>query len=419
MKEKILVHICCGVDAVWALRKIKEEFPESHIEGFFYDPNIHPEEEYELRWIETKRVCDSLNIPCIKGDYELEKWLEKTKGYENEPERGERCTICHDLRLEETAKIAKEKGFNKITTVLMMSPKKDFQVLKKVGESVASKYGLEFVAIDFRKQGGIEKMNRLSKEMELYHQNYCGCLYALFQQRKGLDFIPELVSFGKGRIPGSREELLFIKEIRDFAEGLGLSCTEEEFDFIGWKLISSTLKVNKNPVPHTVLPMSKSIRGLLRAKVAEIKEEEEKFVARLNKSNTQLWILKTKLIEVPLKEPRFFNNPVFIVGKEQIGEIKEGTKLEFTLKAEFDTDAKSRNLIIGNIEANKKIFFHSDTMPDGSFSCDLTTIKESVKQNKDEIIKGDIAVVITGCETLGGLGKIHHEKYIKKEKINN
>jgi len=79
--DKILVHICCGVDAVWALRKIKEEFENSEIKGFFYDPNIHPEEEYELRWIETKRVCDSLGIECIKGEYDVEHWLERVKGY--------------------------------------------------------------------------------------------------------------------------------------------------------------------------------------------------------------------------------------------------------------------------------------------------------------------------------------------------
>lgn len=95
-----------------------------------------------------------------------------------------------------------------------MSPKKDFQVLKDVGESIGRKYGLEFLAVDFRKKGGVENMNRLSKEYQLYHQNYCGCMYALFQQRKDKGYISELVSFGRGRIAGSREELLFIKDIR-------------------------------------------------------------------------------------------------------------------------------------------------------------------------------------------------------------
>ncbi|HHG74163.1 MAG TPA: epoxyqueuosine reductase QueH, partial [Persephonella sp.] len=122
--KKILVHICCGVDAVYALRKIKEEYPDSYIEGYFYDPNIHPEEEYLLRWIETERVCNDLGIKCHLAPYELDKWLTAVKGLEDEPERGKRCSVCHDLRLEKTAQFAKENGFDAVTTVLMMSPKK-------------------------------------------------------------------------------------------------------------------------------------------------------------------------------------------------------------------------------------------------------------------------------------------------------
>ncbi|NPA53064.1 MAG: epoxyqueuosine reductase QueH [Aquificae bacterium] len=410
MKDKILVHICCGVDAVWALQKIKEEFPDSEIKGFFYDPNIHPEEEYELRWIETERICNALGIECIKGEYELGKWLEATKGYEHVPERGERCTICHDLRLKKTAQLAKKLGYNKITTVLMMSPKKDFDVLKEVGEKAAEKYGLEFVAIDFRKQGGVEKMNKLSKEFEIYHQNYCGCIYALFQQRKGLEYIPELVSFGKGRLPGSREELLFIKDIRTFAENEGISCTEQVFEFIGWKLISSTMKIRKEPVQHYVLPMSKSIKGILRGKVTKIEEKEDRFVLFLNKSNLQIWILKEPLKEIPLEEPRFFNHPIFIVGIDQKEKLSIGTKVEFTLKTEFDPDAKSQNLIIGNINAPEKIFFHSDTLSDGSFGYQPEEIKRKIKEEKEKILKGDLCLIITGAETLGKLGKLYFKE---------
>ncbi len=414
MKDKVLVHICCGVDAVWALQRIKQELPDSEVVGFFYDPNIHPEEEYELRWIETERVCNNLDIECIKGEYELDRWLEVTRGYENVPERGERCTICHDLRLEKTAQIAKEKGFSKITTVLMMSPKKDFQVLKSVGENTAKKYGLEFVAIDFRKQGGVEKMNRLSKELEIYHQNYCGCIYALFQQRKNLEFIPELVSFGKGRLPGSRDELLFIKDIRNFAEKEGLLCREESFDFIGWRLISSTLKINKEPVNHTVLPMSKSIKGILRAKVKEIIEKEDKSVLFLNKSNTQIWILKEPLKEIPLEKPRFYTYPIFILGEEEREKIDIGTKVEITLKAEFDENTQSQNLIIGNTESKSTVFFHSDTLPDGSYGYRPEEIKSKILELKEDIIKGNISVVITGAETVGKLGKNH---FLSKQNI--
>ncbi len=401
--DKILVHICCGVDAVWALRKIKEEFPDSQIKGFFYDPNIHPEEEYELRWIETKRVCDSLGIECIKGEYDLDNWLERVKGYENEPERGERCSICHDIRLERSAQLAKELGFNKMTTVLMMSPKKDFEVLKNIGETVARKYGIEFEAIEFRKGGGIEKMNQLSKQQQLYHQNYCGCIYGLFKQRQGLEIIPELVSFGKGRIPGSREELLFIKQIRSFAENLGLPCVEQSFEFIGWRIISSIMKLGKQPVPHTVLPYSSSIKGILRGKIVDITELEDKFIAKLNKSNTQIWQLKSNLKEVSLEKPRFLTNPVFIVGQDINLEI--GKKVEFQLKTEFDPQAKSQNLIIGDVNSEQKIFFHSDTLPDGTEGVDISEVLMVISKNKEKIKDKQLAVVVLGAKTVGNIGK--------------
>ncbi|WP_457642026.1 epoxyqueuosine reductase QueH [Persephonella sp.] len=410
MEDKILVHICCGVDAVWALRKIKEEFPNSEIKGFFYDPNIHPEEEYELRWIETLRVCNSLGIECIKGDYEVDRWLKATKGLENEPERGSRCSVCHDLRLEETAILAKRLGFNKITTVLMMSPKKDFEVLKSIGEAVADKYDLEFLAIDFRKKGGVEKMNKFSKEYQLYHQNYCGCIYALFQHRDR-DYIPELVSYGKGRLAGSREELLFVKQIRLFAESLGLKCEEQEFRFIGWKLISSSMKIDKEPVLHTVLPYSASIKGILRGKVKEIYEDWDRKVIKLNKGNVEIWILD-KLREISLEEPRLFTDPVFIVDRD----ISSEAKIELQLKTEFDPEAKSTNLIIGDIYAPEKVEFHSDTLIDGSSGCEIDEIKGVLLREKEKIIKSEIAVIVYGAHNYGKLGERFLEKREKSLK---
>ena len=405
--DKILVHICCGVDAIYALQKIKEEFPNSYIEGYFYDPNIHPEEEYELRWIETLRVCNQLGINCEKAKYDIQNWLTAVKGLENEPERGARCTVCHDVRLEKTAQRAREKGFNKITTVLMMSPKKDFQVLKSVGEKVASQYGLEFVAIDFRKGGGVEKMNKLSKENQLYHQNYCGCMFALFQQRNS-EFVEELVSFGKGRLPGSREELLFIKQIRTFAEELGLPCTEKDFDFMNWRLISSVMKVNKKPVFHTVLWGSHSIKGILRAKISEILELEDKKVCFLNKSNTQIWILDTSLKEIPLEKPRNFTHPVFIVGNEI--QLSTGDKIELQLKTKFDENGKSQNMYIGKDTATEFIDFWSDTLLDGSYGCDIEKIKNELIEHKKDIQDGNLQIRIFGAHTVGQLGKLSSQE---------
>ncbi|MGC9187934.1 MAG: epoxyqueuosine reductase QueH [Sulfurihydrogenibium sp.] len=395
--DRILVHICCGVDSVYALRKLKEDYPNSEIVGYFYDPNIHPEEEFELRWIETKRVCDDLGIECIKGDYELERWLNAVKGYENEPERGERCTICHDLRLSKSAQVAKQLGCNKITTVLMMSPKKDFEVLKEVGEKVADEYGIEFLAVDFRKNGGTQIMNQLSKESQLYHQNYCGCIYGLFGQRKNVEFYPELVSFGKGRLAGSREELLFTKQVRLFAESLGLKCKEEEFSFIGWRVLSSSVKLNKDYVDHKVLPYSATIKGIVRATVLDIKDNR----VVLNKENVEV-ILTEELKEPVLQEPRIFTKPTFILPNV----VNVGDKLEFQLKTEFDPSMKSQNLYIGNLDSFEELKeFYSDTDSEGKQGYTLKEICNFIEENKDKIKEGQLLVVVYGANLVGQLGK--------------
>jgi len=399
--DKILVHICCGVDSVYALRKLKEDFPNSELIGYFYDPNIHPEEEFELRWIETKRVCNQLGIDCIKGDYDLDLWLSSVKGLENEPERGERCAVCHDVRLTKSAEIAKELGCNKLTTVLMMSPKKDFEVLKEVGEKVASEHGLEFLAIDFRKNGGTEKMNKLAKESELYHQNYCGCIFGLLPQRQFSDFIPELITFSKGRLAGSREELLFIKQIRLYAESNGIKCKEKDFSFIGWRLLSSVCKVNKDYVNHKVLPYSKTIKGVLRAVVSKIEEKEDFKIAYLNKGNTKIYILN-ELKELSLSEPRIFTDPVFVVDTQ----LKEGDKVELQLKSEFVPDMVSQNLYIGYVEnSERKLEFYSDTDSDGNNGYRLEDIIGAINENKDDIKAGKVGIIVYGAELVGRLGR--------------
>ena len=406
--KKILVHICCGVDAVYALRKIKEEYPNSYIEGYFYDPNIHPKEEYLLRWVETERVCNDLGIKCHLAPYDLDRWLTAVKGLENEPERGKRCSVCHDLRLEKTAQFAKENGFDAITTVLMMSPKKDFQVLKEIGEKVAKHHDIEFLSIDFKKSGGIEKMNRLSKEFQLYHQNYCGCMYALFQQRED-EYINELVSYGRGRLPGSREELLFIKQVRAFAESLGLPCREESFNFVNWRVLHSILKINKQEIPHSVLWFSRSVKGLLRAKVKNIINKGDKKVAILNKYNGKIWILNEPLKEVSLEMPRFYTEPILIIGVDYEDFIQTGTKVEIKLKAVFDENGISQNLIIGNLEAPHILEFHSDTLPDGKEGYSFIDIKRAITQNLGKIYSGELKIVIYGAKTVGNLGKMYAE----------
>ena len=152
----MLVHICCSVDSAYFIKKLKEQYPKERIVGFFYDPNIHPYSEYYLRMIDAKRSCDRLGVEFIEGEYDYEGWLEAVRGFEEEPEKGKRCTICFDDRLETSAKKAVELGEETVTTTLLMSPKKDFSTLEKVSHSLEKRYGIRFLVEDFRKGGGTQ-----------------------------------------------------------------------------------------------------------------------------------------------------------------------------------------------------------------------------------------------------------------------
>ena len=178
----MLVHICCSVDCDYFLRRLKELAQEPLI-GYFYDPNIHPYGEYVLRMHDSKRVCENLGIKFIPGEYDFQGWLDGARGLENEPEKGARCEFCFDFRIQKTAELALSLGERKITTTLLMSPKKSHSQLCASLQRICERYGLEFIAPDFRKNGGTNEQFALAKKDALYHQNYCGCIYALAAQR--------------------------------------------------------------------------------------------------------------------------------------------------------------------------------------------------------------------------------------------
>nr|WP_314218598.1 epoxyqueuosine reductase QueH [uncultured Campylobacter sp.] len=178
----MLVHICCSVDCDYFLRRLKELTQEPLI-GYFYDPNIHPYGEYVLRMHDSKRVCENLGIKFISGEYDFQGWLQGARGLENEPEKGARCEFCFDFRMQKTAELALSLGERKITTTLLMSPKKSHSQLCGSLQRICERYGLEFIAPDFRKNGGTNEQFALAKKDALYHQNYCGCIYALAAQR--------------------------------------------------------------------------------------------------------------------------------------------------------------------------------------------------------------------------------------------
>lgn len=180
----MIVHICCSVDSWYFLQRLRSDYPNEKIVGYFYNPNIHPISEYETRKIDAKRSCDLQNIEFIEGEYELDEWFGATKGLENEPEKGARCGVCFDVRLYKTAQLADKLGHDSYTTTLLMSPKKDFSQLSNSAEKLKEQFKSHFFIVDYRKGGGTNEQFQLAKEVQAYKQNYCGCMFALTKQRE-------------------------------------------------------------------------------------------------------------------------------------------------------------------------------------------------------------------------------------------
>ncbi|MBR5827319.1 MAG: epoxyqueuosine reductase QueH [Clostridia bacterium] len=176
---KLLLHACCAPCSSYCLEYLSEYFD---ITVFCYNPNIYPEEEYGYRVSEIKRLIDESEykhpVKVIEASFEPSEFYTAVKGYEKEREGGERCFICYELRLDETARRAKELGFDFFTTTLTISPLKNAEKINEIGEKLAGKYGIKHLPSDFKKKNGYKRSIELSKEHNLYRQNYCGCVYS-------------------------------------------------------------------------------------------------------------------------------------------------------------------------------------------------------------------------------------------------
>ena len=176
-ENKILLHACCAICSGYPITLLKSMGYEPVV--YYYNPNIFPKEEYEKRLNAERTLCKHLGVELIEGEYEPEVFYNTVKGFENEPEKGKRCDICFELRLSSTAQLAKKLGINKFTTSIVISPHKNYAKLTEIGQTIAQATDLEYLAIDFKKQDGFLKTNKLAKELGLYRQNYCGCEFSL------------------------------------------------------------------------------------------------------------------------------------------------------------------------------------------------------------------------------------------------
>lgn len=179
-ENKILVHACCGICSGYPISLLKEMGYTPVV--YFCNPNLDTKEEFNKRLEAQKVVCMYHWVELIAEEYKHEEYLQVIKGLEEEPERGKRCVECIKLRLQQTANKARKLGINKFTTSLVISPHKNFEMISKIGRETAD--DLEFVAIDFKKKDGFLKTNKLSKELGIYRQNYCGCEFAKSHLKK-------------------------------------------------------------------------------------------------------------------------------------------------------------------------------------------------------------------------------------------
>lgn len=176
----LLLHACCAPCSSHCLEYLSKYF---RITVFYYNPNISPKEEYTLRIEEIKRFVQEFKseneITLIEGKYEPERFFQVVKGLEQEPEGGKRCEQCFKLRLSEAAKLAKELNADYYTTTLSISPLKNAELLNRIGKEEGEAVGITHLPSDFKKKGGYARSIELSKEYNLYRQNFCGCVYSL------------------------------------------------------------------------------------------------------------------------------------------------------------------------------------------------------------------------------------------------
>lgn len=186
MKKKILLHACCAPCSVGVYNQLKDDFD---IRLFWYNPNIFPKTEHDQRLNELLNFCDKEEIKIIVGDYDWHEehkyWLDLIKGLEKEPERGRRCKKCYQMRLEATAAIAMQANthhkneFDLFAAELSISPHKDAKMINEIGERVGKKFGIPFYFADFKKNDGFLKASKISKKLNLYRQDYCGCEFSI------------------------------------------------------------------------------------------------------------------------------------------------------------------------------------------------------------------------------------------------
>lgn len=175
----LLLHSCCAPCSSYVIEYLSKYFK---ITVFYYNPNISPDNEYRYRADEQKRLIESMSlenpVEFLEGEYNPADFFEVSKGLEDAPEGGARCAKCFNLRLSKTAETAQQGNYDYFTTTLTISPLKNAQLINNIGKELSNKYKVPYLLSDFKKKNGYKRSIVLSKEYNLYRQNYCGCIFS-------------------------------------------------------------------------------------------------------------------------------------------------------------------------------------------------------------------------------------------------
>ena len=341
----MLVHICCSVDSHFFLQKLQQDFPDEKLTGFFYDPNIHPYSEYKLRYLDVQRSCKKLGIDLLEGEYDFETWMDLVRGLEKEPEKGSRCEVCFDRRFDVSAHKALELGEKKITTTLLVSPLKSQEQLQRVGDAFYKKNGVEFVFVDYRSGGGSQDQSRVTKEEQLYRQDYCGCIYGLSMQREQQDkLMDEMFSPLSGQIlPASIEDRLELYQRRMDYEDEGIDYKLVREKFLNYRQYNLRVSISKKAIDAHALIYSTLPRKKANGRVEYSSEslhflnrEEVKFLLlkdfnELTQSSfnsvkelifNPLSVQKELELRQKLSNATYDLSPIFVVDELQEGKIE-------------------------------------------------------------------------------------------------
>ncbi len=176
-EKRILLHCCCAPCTGGIIESLLESSIDLTL--FFYNPNIHPKNEYELRKSEIVRFAEKMNVSIVDSDYDPDTWFNRVEGLELEPERGKRCSACFDMRLERAALFAVENGFKVFTSSFGISRWKDSHQVNTAGTNAANRHpNLIYWTYSWREEGGQKRMYEVTKREQFYRQKYCGCIYS-------------------------------------------------------------------------------------------------------------------------------------------------------------------------------------------------------------------------------------------------